>query len=109
MTQPHCKNCGKKIPKWITCTHLRSEEQAGRGVGGSDWLTVPQLPRNRAEAQRYVNGQITKLYNWGDDGQITMINHWNGESYDFRHGHFCTVDCAARFGRHMADNGWTRA
>jgi hypothetical protein len=107
LKQPYCRFCGGKIPKRTRYTNLRSQEQAKRGIGGSDWITVAQLPRSSEELARITNHQVTKAY--ADyDGNISAFNSWDGESYDFRHGHFCKIDCAARFGREMADRGARR-
>lgn len=104
MTAPKCRMCGKTIAKQIESLHLRSEAQKQRGVGGSDWLTVPELPKTKEEAQRYVNWKITRVTVWPGDQQdeISVIYGWDGESYSPRYGYFCTVTCAAKYGRWAA-------
>jgi hypothetical protein len=109
MSAPVCLFCGKPIPKWMERKHFRNEEQEARGIGGRDWMTVPQLPRTIEEAQRLTNWTITRVERLSsgqsDPGAICTAIGWDGVTYWPRHDYFCKIDCAARFGRTMADRG----
>jgi ketosteroid isomerase-like protein len=106
MTAPLCRKCGAALRPYKPMYWIRTEEQAKRGIGGGDWITVPQLPQTKEEAQRLTNHKITKVY-WASDGMsasgINGFMAWDGESYERRYRHFCTVRCAAEFGMIIAD------
>jgi hypothetical protein len=107
VSAPRCRKCGKPLRKLIRTLGVRNEEMAARNVMGSEALTVAKLPRTKEEAARLTNWQVTRVdrlsSGQSDPGGIFQIHGWDGESYERRYRHFCTVKCAALFGQIMAD------
>lgn len=104
MDRPLCIVCGRPIAKRIVYNSLRSQEQADRNIGGSNWRTVDTLPRTEEELARLTNApQITKIYRHGRDGEITAFNTWDGESYKDKY--FCSGTCATKQGYASARHG----
>jgi hypothetical protein len=66
-----------------------------------DKLYLAQRPRNREEAQRYVNGTIISASR--DGAVLASVNYWDGESY--RDTFFCTNECAMKQGYAAAQDG----
>jgi hypothetical protein len=92
-SKPFCRWCGKPIAK-KTFGH---------------WFNSP-LPQSREDAQRRVNGQITKVNRWPstiDDkqkaGKIFSANTWDGGSYRTVYGFFCSSVCAGHYAENFAD------
>jgi hypothetical protein len=108
MTRPRCLYCGGLIPKEQSILYIRDEAQKERGIGSSDWLTLPELPKTKEEVQRLTNWTVRSVDSFAGQGGIFRAVGWDGESYSPRHGYFCKVDCAARFGRIMAERGARR-
>jgi len=120
--RPLCRVCGKLIAKrtdWLRfgCAPIEVEKRRGRG----------ERPADKAEAQRYVNGEITKveystlahedapdrpLKPWEQQADsravraievpryVSSVTFWDGESY--ADPDFCSGTCAQAFGRAMA-------
>jgi hypothetical protein len=101
-TQPLCRYCGKKIPKYTTTTYFGS---IGRpSIGGR----LPHFPHDKAEAQKLVNekivsvrysrytpSQYVSLPSEPEHDYINWVGTWDGETYwdEF----FCRQPCAVNF------------
>jgi len=98
MPAPICRNCGKDIPK-RTAWHIF--DQSRRAVDDYSTNHV-EVPRNRAEVQRLVNGQVISVRYWGEGEKryVTSAYVWDGESYIAND--FCKDACARDFGRSVA-------
>lgn len=105
-TQPLCRYCGKPIAKYTTSAYF--------GVGPVS-STIREFPRDKAEAQRFVNGRIIAVKYWRggdnfvratgfpDHDFVSAASLWDGESYvdEF----FCTQNDARRFAYLFAREG----
>lgn len=93
MAAPLCRSCGKPIAK---ATHLH---WFGESSARTNWSTShPELPKDKAEAQRLTNRQIISVRYWtlGGEKSVRQATTWDGESY--RDAFFCKNECAQRFG-----------
>jgi hypothetical protein len=105
--RPLCRYCGGYIAKKTEGVYFGvSQREADKGRGRVE------RPANKAEAQRYVNGEITSVrYSEmanvdaeGFSGQRTIsvprfvgeARYWDGESYEDEF--FCSGEHARRFG-----------
>lgn len=95
--QPFCRCCGKKL-KRLTETHVFG---IAEGEPPSSWghfgTPHPEEPATRAEAQRFLNQRIVSSKK--DYRGRLMVATWDGESYFGAQEHFCTLRCAADYGR----------
>lgn len=94
-TQPFCRCCGKPLKKSTDLHQFGVAADRHR----SPWEPIahPEPASTRAEAQRYINQQIVsskKDY----QGQL-IVAVWDGVSYRSEEEFFCTLRCAARYGR----------
>lgn len=96
-TRPHCRNCGKSIPKE---TNVVWFGHAKENRSKLYWIELTDKPTTREEAQRLVNGEITSVASWA--GNISRVSVWDGKS--FIDQYFCTGSCAQAFGRMCAKN-----
>lgn len=64
-------------------------------------IYLASKPKTRAEAQRYVNGEIISASR-GSNG-LAHVNYWDGESFADRY--FCTNHCAMKQGYASAQHG----
>lgn len=112
--QPLCRHCGGKIGKRTEIVYFgRSEREVERNQGRSE------QPKNKAEAQRYVNGEIVSVryshlasINYRDQGSthVTVPRYvdtatvWDGETYDDEF--FCSNRHAVEFGYASARGGY---
>jgi len=119
--RPLCRCCGKPIPKRTTyVTFGVAPVEVGKGRGRTE------RPNNRAEVQRYVNGEVVSVRfsttarvngepitdgHWSKDcapnavsvrtivvpKYVDQATCWDGESYT--DPYFCKGLCAQRYGR----------
>lgn len=102
MSRPRCVVCGKAIKRATRALYLRSEEQASRGIGGSDYITLPVLPKTKEECARLTNQQVVSVAGYIND-DISCVVVWDGESYV--DPYLCSVKCAVRQGHASAQHG----
>lgn len=95
--QPLCRCCGTKL-KRSTEIHLFG---IPAGTAPSTWGSYgtphPETPSTRAEAQRYVNQRIVSSKK--DYRGKLAVTTWDGETYRAVQEFFCTLRCAADYGR----------
>lgn len=86
MSGPLCRCCGKSIPKRTDTHYFRHDADP---------------PMTRAEAQRRVNQQIISVNYSRYDGMryVHRVGVWDGATFAPVYGYFCTLACAADFGR----------
>lgn len=114
-----CIVCGKPISKRTETFYFREPvtyvPPAPRSWGGMhdaieakpDGLRegnsafLAQRPRDRKEAQRFVNGQIISSKRDGDI--LSSVTFWDGETYQDKF--FCTNHCAMQQGYASAQQG----
>ena len=89
---PLCRCCGRPIKK-RTVQHWFGR-RAYRSAAGGRIVEHTEVATSRAEAARYVNGQIVASKNYPDEIVVTT---WDGCSYE--DATFCTMRCAADYGR----------
>lgn len=94
--QPYCRLCGKPLKKQ-TETHYFGAASQGMSFGTSH----PEDPQTRAEAQRYINQRIVSSRR-GYRGMV--VTAWDGETYRAEEEYFCTLRCAASYGRFAVVN-----
>lgn len=93
--QPLCRCCGKKLKR----TTVLHEFGIPDGSRRDAWAPRPhaQDAATRAEAQRYLNQEIVSSKT-SYTGNL-IVATWDGESYRSEQEFFCTLRCAARYGR----------
>jgi hypothetical protein len=119
VTPPRCIVCGRPIAKRTATLYFRepkayqpakptswgdewpAQEAKPDGLREGNHLYLQHRPRTRAEAQRYVNGQIVSSKRRAEF--VTSVNYWDGESYADKY--FCTNNCAMRQGYASAAHG----
>lgn len=92
-----CANCGKGIPK------------------KTDTIYAPRLHAQMAPVLgwNYTGNKIvvSRRYYIMPDSQerrLMCVSVWDGESYSPEYGYFCTIGCAARFGKKACEVGFKR-
>lgn len=86
MKKPKCPCCGGGIPK--ATKNVYAPREKNRGVPESGWRYTGNLI---VVSRRYC--PITK------DKRLDYVSVWDGETYAPRFGYFCTINCAAAYGR----------
>jgi hypothetical protein len=96
--QPFCRCCGKKLKRLIRQHVFGMPEGASPSVEGH-WFATPHSEScaTRAEAQRFINHQIVNSKK--DYAGRLVVGVWDGESYQSEEKFFCTLRCAASYGR----------
>lgn len=99
-TQPYCRCCGKPVKKRTVLVYF-----GARGPDSHSARYMPDArPTTKAEAARLVNGHIVHVRHYGEHanegGRLYSASVWDGETYEAEH--FCTLVCAAEFGRMCA-------
>lgn len=117
--QRPCIVCGRPIAKRTSTIYFREpvayRPPEPRSWGGfhdaieakpdghreGEYIYLAQPPETRAEAQRYVNGEIISVQRDGD--VLRQANYWDGESW--ADPFFCTNACAMKQGYASAQSG----
>lgn len=87
--QPLCRYCAKPIKKYVVTHYFGHSAQHQHDFAKYH----PERATTKAEAQRFVNGQIVSIRK-GYDGNVTA-GVWDGESYQDEF--FCTGEHARFF------------
>jgi hypothetical protein len=105
MTRPLCRYCAAPLKKYTRTIYFGRLDDGG----GDWWTTFTAKPTTREEAARYSNHAIVSVSYWSPpDGEryIDKVTTWDGETYERRHGYFCSIVCAANLGEAAAFKGW---
>jgi hypothetical protein len=105
VTAPRCRYCAKKLKKLTRPLYFGRARDSNDGWS-QDFKAKPRTPQ---EAQRFSNQVIVSAsYSTPPEGEryIYKASSWDGESYEKRHGYFCSINCAANMGQLMASKGW---
>lgn len=105
MTRPRCRYCAAPLKKYTRSIYF-GQRSDGEGAASSLYKATPAT---REEAQRFTNHQIVSVSYWtAPEGPryIDKVTTWDGETYEQRHGYFCSIQCAANLGEAAAFKGW---
>jgi hypothetical protein len=100
MSRPRCPNCRKPIAYQTDCIYAPKIPHshwpiAGWSYNGNMMVTAKRYFEVPTEGGKFER----RLYS---------VNVWDGESYASRHGYFCSITCAARYGRRAFESTQTR-
>jgi hypothetical protein len=110
---PKCLCCNKPLRKatrtvWIgkATDKIKHTDQSShlRHV----YLPEAERPTTLQQCQRLSNWQVVSIrkgYGGTDADRVAVgrFAEWDGESYESRFGYFCSVSCAATYGRRAAE------
>lgn len=72
------------------------------------YVSEENRPRTKAECAKFSNHPVVSVRRGGigmGNERIGAFSVWDGESYQANYNYFCTIQCAAAFGRAMAKRG----
>lgn len=98
--QPLCRYCAREIPKSTTMIYCMAPDKEETYSATTSINRVFVLPKNMEEVRKLTNYRIVSVSRSYDKAHIDSFNVWDGETY--KDDLFCTVNCAANFGRLMA-------
>lgn len=113
--QPHCRWCGKPIPKHGTIVYVKEERNKhDTALGRCIYIGKGKRLRSKAECVPFTNQTILSVRyseeREGYDGLVTgryvySFTEWDGETYADRF--FCNGDHAKEMGYAAAEKGWS--
>jgi hypothetical protein len=97
--QPHCRCCGKPIPKYTDNVYVRHSDDLGPRLSGQ--VEGPLF--TKADCQAKTNHQVMSVAYEHGERRVWKFSTWDGESYvdEF----FCKGTCATRLAYVMARGG----
>lgn len=93
--KPDCLYCGKPLARYTHWVWFHTD----RDINDRSVCTGPELPKTKAEAQRYTNHPIVHVKQNYKGGGIVRVSTWDGVSYGlWGENQFCTKECGFKFG-----------